>query len=167
MPSLSWPPRRPSSPIGAFVLLASLLVSVPTAAQLPGSAADSVSAQTAPSERSPLVAGLLQAALPPLPVGYLYAGSFARGLIPTGLTIGGTTLFLIETIELIDWTDEAGSGSLLWLGLGMTLGGYVFGIVDAANVARNRNARVRAGGAAFRVVPSPSGVGFAVTIPVG
>ncbi len=43
----------------------------------------------------------------------------------------------------------------------------MFGIVDAANVASNRNARVRAGGAAFRVVPAPSGVGIAVTIPVG
>jgi hypothetical protein len=148
-------------------LLASLFVAAPTAAQQPGAPSDSVSTQGAPSERSPLVAGLLQAALPPLPIGYLYAGSFARGLIPTGLMLVGTSVFLIETVELIDWTDEDGSGSLMWLGLGMTLGGYVFGIVDAANVTRNRNARVRAVATAFRVLPAPSGVGIAVTIPVG
>jgi len=151
----------------ALVLLASLLVAAPSGAQQPGSAADSAALQLVPSERSPLLAGLLQVALPPLPVGYLYAGSLARGLIPTGVMLVGTSLFLIETVEIIDWTDEGGSESLMWLGLGMTLGGYVFGIVDAANVARNRNARTRAGGAALRFVPAPSGVGLVVTIPVG
>lgn len=79
----------------------------------------------------------------------------------------GTSIFLVESVEIFDWTSEGDRGELLWLGFGLTVGGYVFGIVDAANVARNRNRRLRAGGTAFRVVPAPSGVGIAMTIPVG
>jgi len=123
--------------------------------------------QSARSERSPLAAALLQAALPPLPLGYAYAGNVVRGLVPTGVMVAGATLLLVETVEIIDWTKEGERGELMWLGLGLTFGGYVFGIVDAASVAKNRNTRIRAGGAALRVVPSPTGVGVALSLPVG
>jgi hypothetical protein len=132
-----------------------------------GASFTSLHAQAEVDERSPLVAGLLQAALPPLPIGYVYAGNAARGLIPTGVMIGGATLLLYETVEIIDWTTNDESGALLYLGLAAVAGGYVFGIVDAAHVARNRNARLRAGGVALRVVPRERGVGLAVVIPVG
>ncbi|MBM4183204.1 MAG: hypothetical protein FJ207_03150 [Gemmatimonadetes bacterium] len=128
-----------------------------------------VELQTRPahSERSPLLAGLLQAAFPLLPLGYLYAGNVPRGLIPMGVMAVGSTLFLIETVEIIDWTTNDESEGLLYLGLALTAGGYVFGVVDAANVARNRNARLRAAGAALRVVPTPNGVALALSIPAG
>ena len=167
------PTSRPRPGVGpvvgslAFVLFGSLGLAASTTAQQPAPAADSASAQGTPSERSPLVAGLLQAALPPLPIGYLYAGSFARGLIPTGIMLVGTSILLVEAVEIFDWTEEGERGELLWLGFGLSVGGYVFGIVDAANVARGRNARLRVAGAALRLVPASSGVGIAVTIPVG
>jgi hypothetical protein len=149
----------------AVVFLSSSLIARPVAGQhrVPYEAVPQ--SQTETDERSPVLAGLLQAALPPLPLGYLYAGSFARGLIPMGVMVVGTSVFLSEGVQVFDWTGEGASETLLWVGFAMTLGGYVFGIVDAANVARNRNARVRAGGAALRLVPAPSGVGLAVTIP--
>jgi hypothetical protein len=139
-----------------MLLCALLLTAAPAAAQA-----------RSRDERSPLLAGVLQAAFPPLPLGYLYAGSFARGLVPTAVMVVGSSIFLVEVVQVIDWTDVDGSEPLIWVGLGMTFGGYVFGIVDAANVARNRNARLRAGDAAFRVLAAPSGVGLALSIPVG
>ncbi len=157
---------RVGAATGALVLVGALLTTAAAAQQTaPPPAAPQ--AQAALDERSPLVAGLLQAVLPPLPVGYLYAGSVARGLIPMGVMVVGTSIFLVESVEIFDWTDGGVSETLLWVGFGMTLGGYVFGIVDAANVARNRNARARAARAVLRFVPAPSGVGLAVTIPVG
>jgi hypothetical protein len=114
-----------------------------------------------------LLAATLQAVLPPLPVGYLYAGNGTRGLIPMGVMVVGSTLLLVETVEILDWTQSGEKGELMWLGLGLTLGGYVFGIVDAASVARDTNARLRAGRAAFRVVPAPSGFAVTATVPFG
>ena len=166
--------RDPLLDLARIALVAALLLLVvrPVGAQSSPLAVaapfQSTSAQsTSPGERSPLLAGLLQAVFSPLPVGYLYAGSPARGLSPMGARVVGSTLFLVETVEIIDWTSDDESETLLYLGLGMTLGGYVFGIVDAANVTRRRNARLRAGGAAFRIGPTPSGVGITVALPVG
>ena len=136
-------------------------------AQQPGPPPAAAGSQSAPDERSPLAAAFLQAVLPPLPIGYIYAGNVVRGLIPTGLMIGGATLLLVETVEIIDWTSNDESEGLIYLGLAATAGGYVFGIIDAANVAKKRNARIRAAGAALRIVPAPAGVGLALSIPVG
>jgi hypothetical protein len=69
-------------------------------------------------------------------------------------------------VLIIDWTDESGSDTVLYLGFGGLLGGYIYGIMDAADAARDHNARVRATGASFRVVPAPSGVGAAVVLAV-
>jgi hypothetical protein len=132
---------------------------------LVASSSPPAAAQVESQERSPLVAGVLQAVLPPLPVGYLYAGNVARGLIPMGVMVVGTSIFLVETVEVLDWTDGEGSGALMKLGFGMTLGAYAFGIFDAANVARNRNARLRSG-AALRLTPTPHGMGVGVSIPM-
>jgi len=145
--------------------VAQVLASTWVAAVAPLAA--SAQATSSPDERSPLAAALLQAALPPLPLGYLYAGNPARGLIPTGVMVVGSTLFLIEVVEVVDWTTNDESEALLYLGLAATVGGYVFGIVDAANVARQRNARLRAGGVVFGLVPREAGVVVALSIPVG
>lgn len=142
-----------------------LAVAAPVRAQQAAPSAGAPQAQ--PDERSPLAAAFLQAILPPLPIGYLYAGNVVRGLIPTGLMVGGSMLLLVETVEIIDWTSNDESEALLYLGLAATAGGYVFGIIDAANVARHRNARVRAGGAALRIVPAPEGVEVGVSILIG
>lgn len=118
-------------------------------------------------QRSPLVAAILQAALPPVPLGYLYAGDLGRSLLPTGLMVGGATLLLFESVKLIDWTDEGGSPALLYVGLGALIGGYVYGILDAADAARDRNARFVPRGASLLIVPSQSGtrIGVSLRIP--
>jgi hypothetical protein len=156
--------RPPRSLVTAAAL--TVLAAAPVSGQTTSPTATPQPQQTE-SERSPLGAALLQAAFPPLPIGYLYAGNVWRGLIPTAVMVGGATLFFVEAVEIFDWNDPEASDELILLGLAATVGGYVFGIVDAANVAKNRNARIRAGGAALRVVPAPSGVGVALAIPLG
>lgn len=159
--------RRRLGSLSPWVLGAALALAAPQPGRAQAGPAQAAEAQPTGTERSPLVAGLLQAALPPLPLGYLYAGSLARGLIPTGLMVGGATLFLFETAELLDWTDEDKSEGLFYLGLGMVVGGYVFGIVDAAQVARRHNAALSAAASALRISPMPSGVRIAIAVPVG
>jgi hypothetical protein len=147
-----------------LVVVALSLLPTASAARQPAPAPQS---QAAPSERSPFAAALLQAAFPPLPLGYLYAGNVWRGLIPTGVMVAGATLFFVEAVEIFDWTDPDASDELILLGLAATAGGYVFGIIDAANVAKNRNAQIRAQGAALFLAPAAQGVRIGVTIPVG
>jgi len=113
-----------------------------------------------------LLAAALQAVLPPLPLGYAYAGDLKRSLLPTGLMVGGATLFIFETVELIDWTDESKSPALLYVGLASMMVGYVYGIVDAADAARDRNAALRGGRAALSVIPSPFGRGIRFSMSV-
>lgn len=117
-----------------------------------------------PGERSPLVAALLQAALPPLPLGYIYVGDLGRALLPTGLMVAGSTLFVLEVAELVDWTDEDKSPGLLYLGLGSLVVGYVYGIIDAADAAKDHNAAERASRSALGIAPSPQGTGLQVSL---
>ena len=103
----AFPHRRVGSAASALALLAALFTTA--AAQQPASPPAVLRAQPTLDERSPLVAGLLQAALPPLPVGYLYACSFARGLIPMGVMVVGTSIFMVESVQIFDWTDGGGT----------------------------------------------------------
>jgi hypothetical protein len=111
-----------------------------------------------------LIAGVLQAVLPPLPLGYAYAGDLRRSLLPTGLMVAGATLFVFETIQLVDWTKESKSPALLYVGLGSMMVGYVYGIVDAADAARDRNAGSGGARAALGIAPSPLGRGVQVSV---
>jgi hypothetical protein len=125
---------------------------------------DAPTTAEAPGDKSPLVAALLQAALPPLPLGYVYAENVVRGLIPTGMMVAGASLFIVQTVDLIDWTGEGGSEELMWVGLAVLVGGYAFGIVDAAAQTRVRNARVSGREVGFQILPAPSGAGVAVGV---
>jgi hypothetical protein len=147
--------------MGIMVLFAAAVLLL-----LPGdSAAQSPAVpQGVPGERSPVVASLLQAAFPPLPIGYLYAGDPVRGLLPSAVMVGGATLFMVQVIEIIDWTDEGGSDELMYVGLAALFGGYVYGIVDAAAATRDRNARLRAREARLMFLPAPGGIGIGVSL---
>lgn len=114
--------------------------------------------QSVESERSPLAAAMLQAVLPPLPLGYLYAGELRRSLLPTGLMVGGSVVFVLEVTELVDWTDEDKSSALLYVGLGAMMAGYVYGIIDAADAARDHNDRLKRGAPSVALMPTPHGV---------
>ena len=114
-------------------------------------------------QRSPLVAALLQGALPPLPLGYIYADDLRRAIIPTSLMVGGSVAFILGTVELVDWTDEERSPALFYGGLGAILVGYVYGIVDAADAVRDRNARLR-GVTSVQLGPSHGGIGIRVSL---
>lgn len=137
-----------------------LLLGAPVVAQSPLSAAplDAAAAQEAAGERSPVVAGLLQAALPPLPLGYAYVGDLGRGLLPTGLMVGGATLLLVGVVDIVDWTEEDKSAVPIYLGLGALIGGYVFGIVDVIGAAKDRNARARAAPGPVWLLPTARGL---------
>lgn len=125
-------------------------------------------AQAAPDERSPLVAGLLQAVFPPVPIGFAYAGDFKRGLLPTGLMYAGATVVLLEGVDTIDWTDEeAGSGTLMAVGLAAVVVGYGWGIWGAVDAANDHNARARPAAPALVVAPFSGGMRVGVTVPVG
>ena len=149
-------PRRGSGWSRRLLVAGIGLVPIPLQAQVvpvePASP-ERTAASTGPaSHRSPLVAALLQAALPPLPVGYVYAGAPLRGLVPTGIMVGGALLFLSEGVEVFDWTGEGASESLLRIGFAAIIAGYVYGIWDAADAARDHNAR--SGGAAVAFIPT-------------
>ena len=121
-------------------------------------------AQESPQDgqRSPVVAALLQAALPPLPLGYVYVGELRRAILPTALMVGGSMVFIVGTVELIDWTDEDRSPALFYGGLAAMLVGYAYGILDAADAARDRNARLR--GITPSVSVGPVGAGFGLRV---
>jgi len=87
-----------------------------------------------------------------------------RGLLPSAVMVGGATLFMVQAIEIIDWTDEGGSDELMYVGLAALFGGYVYGIVDAAAATRDRNARVRAREVRLMFLPAPGGIGIGVSL---
>lgn len=122
----------------------------------------------APGEKSLLLAGLLQAAVPPLPLGYAHAGDIRRGVWPSVLMIAGTTLGFVETIEVLDWTnDDGGSESLMRIGFVTAGVGYVWGIVGAVRTASDHNERIGAFGPSVAVVPRESGASLLIRFPVG
>jgi hypothetical protein len=100
--------------------------------------------QSQAPEKSALLAAALQAAFPPLPLGYVYAGDLGRCLLSTGLMVGGSTLFLINALDWVDWDVSEGSTAWATVGLAALVGGYVWGIWDAADAARDANAEARA-----------------------
>jgi len=130
------------------------------AAQGGAAGADRVAPRAQPGERSPLVAAALQAVLPPLPLGYVYVGDLRRAVLPTGLMVGGSTVLVLEIVDLVDWTDDRGSETLLYVALVSVAVGYVYGIVDAADAARDHNARLRTSAVGLRVGPSPGRAGI-------
>lgn len=144
-----------------------LCLALPLGAQGPmpqPPSSDPLALPQASPELSPLLAGVLQALLPPLPLGYVYVSDLRRSLLPTGLMIGGATLFVLETVELVDWTREHKSPALLYVGMGSMMVGYLYGIIDAADAARDRNAGSRGARVALGVGPSPAGRGVQVSI---
>lgn len=138
----------------ASVAIAAALVSAAAA----GSPRSLAGQRASPAgERSPLVGAALQAVLPPLPLGYIYAGDLERAILPTTLMVGGGAAFVLGVVELIDWTDEPRSPTLFYAGLGAMMVGYVYGVVDAADAVRDRNDRIRRGAAAVDIRPARGG----------
>ena len=104
---------RLASPVLVSIALISI-AGAATPGPLPGQEPSSV------AERSPMVAALVQAALPPLPLGYIYAEDLGRAVLPTSLMVGGGVAFILGAVELVDWTDEDRSPALFYGGLGAT-----------------------------------------------
>lgn len=118
-----------------------------------------------PPRKHPFVAAALQAAFPPLPLGYLYAGDLQRGLLPTGLMIGGSTVFLFVVIDWVTWNDPPSSPAFAYAAMGAILTGYVWGILGAADAARDANAEAEASRVTLQVTSERGGVFFAIQIP--
>jgi len=163
-------PRGGWCPLAVCLLAAAtLLAAAPLRAQL--DARSETASTGAPQDgaagyRSPLIGAVLQAMLPPLPLGYVYAGDISRGLVPTGIMVGGATLLVIESVELVDWTDDRGSETLLYVGLGALMAGYVYGVWDVVHLIGDRNARTAAGAVSIRLIPTSSDVALVAHLSV-
>lgn len=79
-----------------------------------------------------------------------------------GVMIGATP-FMFEVLEVIDWTDNDASEPLLRVGLTALIGGYGYGIWDAAPAAKEHNARA-APTVPVSIAYGPSGGSFAFAV---
>jgi hypothetical protein len=145
----------------ALTALLSVLLSAPAWAQ--DSTPDSVRVVVV-RELSPTLAGLLEAFIPT--TGYLYAGSWTRG-IPLGIArIIGQILILREDVAGPYGTYDAECGTGCTIGGLLYLTGTVWAIVDVLAVVRRENDRRLEEAMMASLVPriDATGVGFSLTL---
>ena len=135
-------------------ILTALTLSTPTitAAQAPPILAPSDIVYVTES-RSPLVSGFLEFSFPM--VGYVWAGDWKRGVLPSSIRLGGVVLMLAG------WNAEDGTATATGIIAAFT--GTIWAIVGAGVTAAERNARPARRGSGMAMTPLPDrrvGIGY-------
>lgn len=139
------------------VVAAALLVAAPAFAQTVPDAADWRAAGPSPvfqlgtrsadlaaaAEKDPTLAAILSGLVPG--VGHMYAGEWGKGFLIAGGIVAARVGGRVGGVLICGGADSEGlpdctAGQLVELaGIGVALGTYVYGIIDAAAAARSAN----------------------------
>lgn len=155
-----------SSRMRRIAALASLAVLIIASARgLEAQAADS-SHVAVRSEKSPLLAGVLEWAVPT--AGYAYAGHWSRGIPPELVRFTGVVLVLAQQYVGPFGTRRPCNAQCV-IGTGMAVGGTIWAIADAAMTTDRENAKRRAPRSVSVVAPvcGRGGLGLSVRFSVG
>ena len=117
------------------------------------------SVQTAPADKSAVLAGVLEWLVPT--VGFAYAGDWKRGLPPAAVTLAGVVLFA-ATFEFHIFSESECNGTCT-IGLLMAAGGRIWGIIDAVDTAKDFNRALAQNGLELGLMPGPAGLTLAAS----
>ena len=100
-------------------------------------------AQYQDQKKSEVAALVLEILIPT--VGHAYAGNWAKGLIPFGVTVAGYTTAFVGAAECADHTGDCtgGENAKMLSGLIVGIGGQIWGMVSAYRTAENHNNELR------------------------
>ena len=74
------------------------------------------------------------------------------------------TVFMFVIIDWVTWNDPPSSPALAYAGLGALVTGYVWGILGAADAARDANTEAEAARAVLQVAPGRGGAVVALRL---
>lgn len=126
--------------------------------------ADNALARYNAERKSEFGAAALEWVLPVL--GHAYAGDASRGLKPLAVSGGGLVLIVVGLSmcqdEFLGTCVERGNAAVTLLGLGGWIGGRIWGIVSALDLAQEHNEALRRR-LNLTLQPAPGGVGLGLS----